>query len=78
MRVRIRKEYSKEKFLNELDKEDWVFKNTKEGERVINIEIIDHNIRKLTKNLKKALSSIAPIKIIILEKNLNHGYKIKK
>ena len=64
-RVRIRKSYSKEKFLFELNKEDWNFQNNNMNNNVDKAEeTLENNIAKLSNNLRRALSKVAPIKII--------------
>ena len=63
-KARLRKNYSKENFLNELDKRNWTMSTNgseRPGKRKKNLEKF---VEKYTKNITESLESIAPIKTI--------------
>ena len=68
-RIRSRRNYSKEKYLWELDKENWDFSGAGELTRSEKIAFLEESLSKFNGNVTRALNRIAPIKMKNLKAN---------
>ena len=69
----IRKKYTKEGFLHELDKKDWNFcimENNTPGKRSKNLENL---VEQYTENICQSLDVVAPIKTVNIKTKQNSG-----
>ena len=64
IRTRVRKRYTKEGFLTELDRRDWTLEQKSGKNRVEQIGLLERTVKKLVNNVKDSLRNLAPIKLI--------------
>ena len=74
--IRIRKNYSKEKFLWELDKECWDFPKRDARCQYEKVKFLEESVTKLNGNITRALSRIAPVRI--KNPKCNEPWKIRQ
>ena len=66
-KVRVRRGYTKEKYLWELDKECWNFPSPSSSTQEEKVMVLESSVAKLVRNLRNGLDRIAPINIINLK-----------
>ena len=64
IKIRIRKNYTKDKFLWELDRESWIFPDPHGKSKYEKINILEESVSKFNKNITTALNRVAPMKIV--------------